>query len=395
MSAAPLDTQLGDLPPPSAAEREHSNRVVAHLVHAIAEAEGWISFADYMQAVLYAPGLGYYAAGARKLGTAGDFVTAPELTPLFGRALATQLAQALAAVAGGEIVELGPGSGRLAADVLTALAELETLPARYLLLEVSPDLRERQRKYLAARIPALMPRVLWVDTLPERWSGAILANEVLDAVPAHLVARRGGEWFERGVTVDQSAGLTFCDRPLSAGAVRDLAQARFPVDGDYVSELNPAAEALVAAIGHRCERGLLLLIDYGFPAREYYHPQRDGGTVMAHYRQRALGNPLVYPGLIDITAHIDFSAVARAGGAGGMTVAGFAAQAHFLVACGVLDALAGCGDPRSAPYLRAANAVQKLTSPAEMGELFKVLALTRGLELDLVGFRDGDRSHRL
>lgn len=395
MSTAPLDARLGALPPLSPTEREHSDRVVAHLVHAVAEAEGWISFADYMQAALYAPGLGYYVAGARKLGAAADFVTAPELTPLFGHALACQLAQVLGLVAGGEMIEVGPGSGCLAADLLTTLAEQETLPARYWLLEVSPDLRERQRNYLSARIPALMPRVAWIDTLPERWSGAVIANEVLDAVPAHVVARRDGEWLERGVTVDRRAGLTFCDRPLEPGMLRNMAQLRFPADGDYVSELNPAAEAFVTTLGQRCDRGLMLLIDYGFPELEYYHPQRDSGTLMAHYRQRALGNPFFCPGLIDITAHVDFSAVARAGSSAGMAVSGFAPQAHFLVACGVLDALARCGDPRSAAYLRAANAVQKLTSPAEMGELFKVLALTRDLEVELVGFRDGDWSHRL
>ncbi len=395
MSAAPLDARPTGLPLPSVAERAHSDRVVAHLVHTIAEAEGWISFADYMQAALYAPGLGYYAAGAHKLGPTGDFVTAPELTPLFGRALATQLAQVLAQVPDGEIVEVGPGSGCLAADLLTALAERDALPARYLLLEVSPDLRERQRRYLAARVPELMPRVRWLDALPERWSGAVLANEVLDAVPAHLIARRGGAWFERGVTVDAATRLAFCERPLAPGMLRNMAEERFPGDGDYASELNPAAEALVTTIGRRCDRGLMLLVDYGFPAAEYYHPQRDAGTLMAHYRHWTLADPFFYPGLVDMTAHVDFSAVAHAGAAGGMTVAGFASQAQFLVACGVLDALARCGDVQSAAYLRAANAVQKLTSAAEMGELFKVLALTRDLDLELVGFRDGDRSHRL
>src|SRR5208283_2540888 len=207
MSTAPLNIGPGGLPPPSAAEREHSDRLVAHLVHGIAEAEGWISFTDYMRAALYAPGLGYYAAGAHKLGAAGDFVTAPELTPLFGRALSAQLAQVLAQVTGGEIIEVGPGSGGLAADVLTTLAEQDALPAHYLLLEVSPDLRERQRRHLADRIPEFMPQVAWIDSLPECWSGAVIANEVLDAVPVHLVARRNGEWFERGVTVDATVGL--------------------------------------------------------------------------------------------------------------------------------------------------------------------------------------------
>jgi SAM-dependent MidA family methyltransferase len=395
MSTAPLDTRLAALPPPSAAERDHSKRLVAHLVRAIAEAEGWISFADYMHAALYAPGLGYYAAGAHKLGAAGDFVTAPELTPLFGRALAAQLAQVLPRGAQGEIVEVGPGSGCLAADILTALAELDALPARYLLLEVSPDLRERQRQRLAARVPEFLGRVRWIDALPETWRGAVIANEVLDAVPPHLVARRDGDWFERGVTVDATASLAFADRPLAAGLLRTMAQSRFPAAGDYVSELNPAAEALVRTFGERCERGLMLLVDYGFPEAEYYHPQRNAGTLMAHYRHHALADPFFYPGLSDMTAHVDFSAVARAGIAGGMAVSGFTSQAQFLIACGVLDELARCGDPESMDYLRAASAVHKLTSPAEMGELFKVLALTRSFDLDLIGFGAGERSHRL
>ena len=362
------------MPPPSDTERAHSARVVAHLVHAIADQEGWISFADYMNAALYAPGLGYYAAGAHKFGAGGDFITAPELTPLFGRTLAVQLAQVLAQVPDGEILEIGPGSGRLAADVLTALVGQGSLPSRYLLLEVSPDLRERQREHLAAKVGDLMPRVQWIDVLPERWQGAVVANEVLDAVPAHLVVRRDGQWFERGVSLDASAHLAFADRPLPVGMLRRMAESRFPDHGDYASEVNPTAEALVTGIAERCARGAMLLVDYGFPAAEYYHPQRDGGTLMAHYRHRTLADPFCYPGLIDMTAHVDFSAMARAGIAAGMSVAGFATQAHFLVNCGVLDALARCGDPQSAAYLRAANAVQRLTSPAEMGELFKVLA---------------------
>jgi len=217
MSPAPPDPRLSGLPPPSDTEHAHCARVVAHLVHAIADEEGWISFADYMNAALYAPGLGYYAAGAHKFGAGGDFITAPELTPLLGRTLAVQLAQVLAQVPDGEILEIGPGSGRLAADVLTALAGQGSLPSRYLLLEVSPDLRERQREHLAAKVGDLMPRVQWIDVLPERWQGAVVANEVLDAVPAHLVARRDRQWFERGVTVD--AGAHLADGPVDLGGV--------------------------------------------------------------------------------------------------------------------------------------------------------------------------------
>jgi SAM-dependent MidA family methyltransferase len=210
------------------------------------------------------------------------------------------------------------------------------------------------------------------------------------------VCWRDGNWLERGVTVSEEGRLTFADRPLVAEHLRDAARARFPaVEGDYLSEINPAAEALVGALARRCGAGTVLLIDYGFPASEYYHPQRSAGTVMGHYRHRTVDAPFLWPGLVDLTAHVDFSAMARAGIAGGMSVGGYATQARFLVNCGLLDQLSRVGDPRSAAYLREASAAQKLVSPAEMGELFKVLALVRGVETGLVGFREGDQSHRL
>jgi SAM-dependent MidA family methyltransferase len=395
MPLAPPDGTTQGVPAPSAEAQVHSSRVVAHLAQTIAEAGGWISFADYMGEVLYAPGLGYYAAGTRKFGAAGDYVTAPELTSLFGASLAVQLAQILGHVPDGEIIELGPGSGRLAADILTAMAEQAKLPARYRLLEVSPELRERQRVHLAEKAPELRARIEWIDLLPERWQGAVIANELLDSVPPHLVFRRGGAWFERGVTVDATGGLAHDDRPLAAGTLLNAAQARFPAEGDYLSEVNPAAEALVRTLALRCVCGAMFLVDYGFPAAEYYHPQRSAGTLMAHYRHRAVDDPFLLPGLADLTAHVDFTAIACAGVAGGMRVGGFATQARFLLNCGLLDALARSGDPQSTAYLRQASAVHKLTSPAEMGELFKVLALVRGVDFELAGFREGDQSHRL
>jgi len=373
----------------------HSARVVAHIERVIAASGGWISFADYMGAALYAPELGYYAAGARKFGAAGDFVTAPELTTLFGEALAVQIAGVLAQLPGSDLIELGPGTGRLAADVLSALAARSALPGRYCLLEVSPDLRERQRKEIGDRVPDLLSRVEWIDVLPVHWRGVLLANEMLDAVPPHLIARHRGAWFERGVQTASAGEMRFADRPLANGALRDAAEAAFPADGDYVSEINPATQALVRSLAQRCDAGALLILDYGFPASEYYHPQRSAGTVMAHYRHRVLDDPFFLPGLADLTAHVDFSAIARAGVAGRMSVAGYVTQARFLINCGILHALARRGDPQSAAYLREAAAVQKLLSPAEMGELFKVLAMAKAIEGDLTGFRDGDQSHRL
>ena len=395
MAYTPPSGDRAELPIPTHEALAHSARVVAHIERMIATSDGWISFADYMGAALYAPGLGYYVAGARKFGPAGDFVTAPELTALFGETLAAQIEAVLVQLPGSSVIELGPGTGRLAADVLTALASRDALPERYWLLEVSPDLRERQREHLRDRVPDLLPRVEWIDVLPGHWRGALLANEMLDAVPPHLIARQDGAWFERGVEIGAAGECRFADRPLAKGALRDAARSRFPDDGDYASEINPAAQALVRSLALRCDAGALLIFDYGFPASEYYHPQRNGGTVMTHYRHRTVDDPFFLPGLADLTAHVDFSAIAHAGVAGGMSLTGYATQARFLINCGILDALARRGEPQSAAYLREAAAVQKLLSPAEMGELFKALALAKDIDVDLIGFQDGDQSHRL
>jgi len=383
-----------DLPEPDADARAHSALVVDAVVRAVRQAGGFLPFDRYMQIALYAPGLGYYVAGARKFGAAGDFVTAPELTPLFGATLARQVAEILAATDAREIVEFGAGSGRLAADVLGALAATGALPTRYRIVEVSPELAQRQRDTLARHDAALASRVEWLAAPPERIDGVVVMNEVVDAVPPSLVARRDGAWRERGVVLRDDGTLALADRPLADANLRALAQARFP-DGDYASELNPAAEALVEDVGRRLVGGAMLVLDYGFPRHEYYHPQRDGGTLMAHRRHRAHGDPLSWPGLTDLTAHVDFTAVAEAGERAGLTVAGFASQAGFLLGLGVLDRLAAMGPPSSPAYLRAASAVQTLTSPAEMGELFKVLALARSDGIAWPGFALADMTHRL
>ena len=395
MMTAPPEARAFELPPPDDDALEHSGRVIAFVRAEIERAGGWIAFADYMQAVLYAPGLGYYVAGARKFGASGDFVTAPELTPLFGEALAASLASVLPSIAHAEVIELGPGTGRLAVDVLKALAAQDALPERYCLLEVSPDLRQRQRALLETEVPALMPRIAWLDRVPTRWRGVVLANEVLDAVPPQVIVRSGSCWFERGVALAPDRTLALADRPLAPGVLRSLAQQRFPLGGDYASEINVTAEALVSSLARHCEQGALFIIDYGYPASEYYHPERKQGTVMVHYRHRSLTDPLFHPGLADVTSHIDFSAIAHAGVAGGMSVAGYSTQAAFLVQAGIAAALARLGDPRSPGYIRAAAAMQTLVSPAEMGELFKVLAMVRERPGQIVGFDRYDQSHRL
>lgn len=381
------------LPSPDADARAHSDRVAAAVRERIRASGGWIAFSDYMQMVLYAPGLGYYAAGARKFGAGGDFVTAPELTPLFARALAKQVAAVLA-TCGGEVLELGAGSGRLASDLLPALEAEGASPTRYRILEPSPELRERQRHTLERNAARFTAQVEWLDALPAGIGGCVLMNEVLDAVPVSIVVRRAGNWLERGVC-DSAAGLAFEDRPLRAPALLALARARFPVGGDYASELNPAAEALVGALARRLQAGAMIVVDYGFPRHEYYHPQRFAGTLVGHYRHRVHDDPFLWPGLSDLTAHVDFTAMAEAGIAGGLAVAGFTTQAGFLVGCGILDRLKEVAPPESPVYIREASAVQKLLSPAEMGESFKVLALARGADIAWPGFGVADMRHRL
>lgn len=377
------------LPEPDPAAQAHSARVVAALRAAIAAGGGFLPLRDYMQLALYAPGLGYYVAGARKFGADGDFVTAPEMTPLFAQALAVDVAAVLAVTKDRDILELGAGTGRLAAGLLAALDAAGTPPARYRIVEVSPELRERQQATLQRD-----PRVEWLHAMPKTVSGAIVLNEVLDAIPPEVIARRGGAYCERGVTWHEGA-FAWRERALADERLRARAAARFPADGDYASELNPAAEALVEHLGRRLTEGALLAIDYGFPRHEYYHPQRAEGTLIAHYRHRATADPFVWPGLADLTAHVDFTAVAEAGERAGLHVAGYTAQGAYLIGCGILERLAAVGDARSAAYVREAAAVQRLTSPAEMGELFKVIALARSPAIAWRGFALVDASHRL
>jgi SAM-dependent MidA family methyltransferase len=380
------------LPAPSADALAHSQRVAAHLRSLIGDAGGWIPFSRFMEAALYAPGLGYYAAGANKFGAAGDFVTAPEMTPLFGRTLAHAIAPVLVET-GGSVLELGAGSGRLAVDVLGELQRIGALPARYALLEVSADLRQRQQDTIARELPQLRDRVQWLDTLPATFSGVILGNEVLDALPVEWVHWTDAGPRVRGVIVEHEQ-FAWQDRPIADPVLRARAEALSPTP-DYLSEINLAADALLASLATALQRGLLLLIDYGFSAAEYYHPQRHMGTLRAHYRHHALDDPFHLPGLTDLTAHVDFSAVARAGMAAGFTLAGYATQANFLLNSGLTELLAQTSAEDAAAWLPQANAVQRLVSPAEMGELFKVIALTKGNVPPLTGFARGDRQHTL
>ena len=381
------------LPTPDPTAHAHHLRVVADLHARIASAGGWLPFSAYMDAVLYAPGLGYYTAGATKLGAAGDFVTAPEMTPFFGRTLARAIAPALRETSGA-VLEIGAGSGRLAVDILGALETLDTLPERYCILDVSADLRLRQQATLAEALPHLVGRVEWLDALPQDFVGVVLGNEVLDALPVDRIHWTLDGPMSQGVAVVDGE-FVWQDRAIDDPTLRRRADA-LGLPAGYVSEINLAAEALVASIGRALTRGLVLMIDYGFGAREYYHPQRVAGTLRVHYRHHALDDPFYLPGLCDLTAHVDFSAMHRAAESAGLSLAGYASQAGFLLDAGLTDLMQTLSPHDAASYLPQANAVQRLVSPAEMGELFKAIAWTRGEQIPVVGFgRSGDRRHTL
>ena len=417
----------------SASTADAGGPLVARIASRVAAAGGWMPFDDFMAEALYAPGLGYYSGGRRIFGLGpeggSDFVTAPELSPFFGRALAVQVREALAASGTGRVYEFGAGSGALAEQLLEALdaddADDDGMlrqPVDLTIVELSGALRERQQ----ARLARFAPRVQWLDAWPETMEGVVVGNEVLDAMPVKLLHRAGGCWHERGV-VDlyppggrrslppEGAGR---DGPGGAGSRAPLAgndggvprrfafadlDAPFALEGETqaasalmdgffpdgsVTEIHTIAESFVASLADRLRRGVALLVDYGFPEHEYYHPQRTGGTLMCHQAHLADGDPLVDVGAKDITAHVNFSGIALAAQEAGLTVLGYTSQARFLINCGLVDLLA------AASVAERANA-QKLVNEHEMGELFKVIALARDCELDPVGFRSGDRSHML
>ena len=339
---------------------------------AIAAAGGWISFERYMQLALHEPGIGYYASGAQKFGARGDFVTAPELGTLFGRTLARALQPFE------RVLEFGAGSGALA-EALTGELDCE-----YLILETSAELRERQHTRLGDRVRHL-------DRLPENFRGAMIANEVVDAMPVHLVHWTSSGILERGVT----AQLAWADRPAGAPLLEAARALEVPIP--YVSEINLAARAWMRSLVQALEAGAIFVIDYGFPRKEYYHPQRSSGTLMCHYQHRAHADPLARPGEEDITAHVDFTALAEAAHDAGAEILGYTTQAQFLVNCGITDVLAQTNAENALRYAPIAAQAQRLLSPAEMGELFKVLAVGKGptVPRPLAGFTRGDRSHTL
>ncbi|MBB5193287.1 SAM-dependent MidA family methyltransferase [Silvimonas terrae] len=373
-----------------------SEQLVNRIKQAIDDAGGWLSFSDYMRRALYEPGLGYYSGGATKFGEAGDFVTAPELSPLFGACLATTTAQVLQALGTGDVLEFGAGTGKLAAQILTELERLDTLPRHYYIVDLSAELKERQRATLQTLVPHLAERVIWLDTLPVMFNGMVIANEVFDAIPCALVYRNdNGALFERGVVWRDNV-LAFDDQPMAQGGLHDAAMA-LDLPGDYLTEIQPELPGFMASVGEMIERGAALFIDYGFPAMEYYHPERRQGTLMAHYRHHSLTDPFYLPGLADLTCHVDFSAVYHHADQHGLQLEGYVSQAQYLLNSGLTARLAAVGADNVKQYAPVAAAVHKLTSPAEMGELFKAIAFSRNLTLPtlLTGFERGDDSYKL
>jgi SAM-dependent MidA family methyltransferase len=369
----------------TALQAAQSDAVAAAVRAAIAVHGGWLPFEDYLRLVLYAPGLGYYSAGSVKFGAAGDFVTAPELSSLFAHCVANQCAQVLA-ITGGDVLELGAGTGSLAAGVLTRLAALGQLPRRYLILEVSAELRARQRQALSALAPALAARVQWLDALPAvPIAGVMIANEVADALPFQRFVIDGAAAYERGVGLSADGQLIDADRPASPALQAELA--RLAPQGwppHYESELCPMLGPWIAAVAQALAHGVLLLIDYGLPRHEYYHWQRNRGTLRCHFRHRAHDDPLLYPGVQDVTAWVDFTRVAEAGCDAGLDVTGFCTQAAFLLANGIEAEVAAADD--AVARARLAAQARVLLLPGEMGERFKVMALTRGFDEPMRAF---------
>ncbi len=383
---------ISALPIPNLEAQAHSQQLRALIQTKISQNDGWLSFADFMHLALYTPGLGYYSGGAKKFGAGGDFVTAPEISPLFAQTLAKQALQVLAATQG-NILELGAGTGRLAADLLLTLQESNQLPERYFILEVSAHLRQVQLETLQKKLPEnLMQRVAWLDVLPTHFVGLILGNEVLDAIPVHLIYNGQLGLCERGIAF--SDAFVWQDKQLTAGNLFNFLR-DYSLPHDYLTEVCPAAVGLIHSLAQALERGVILMIDYGFSAREYYHPQRHLGTLMCHYQHYAHTDPLMNVGLQDITAHVDFTSIAHAGMDQGLELSGFCSQSQFLINCGILEVMSQVSPNDMACYAPLAAAAQKLLSPAEMGDLFKVVAFSKSIDEPLIGFLSGDKSHTL
>jgi SAM-dependent MidA family methyltransferase len=385
------------LPRPAADAAAISAELCLLIGEEIERAGGWIGFDRYMALALYQPGLGYYSNGKPVFGPVGDFVTAPELTPLFGAALSRQIGAWLAACTADDplVIEFGAGSGALASQLLNSLERQGFGQLRYQIVELSADLRRLQHQTIAARLPQMVDRVQWLDAIPQDIRGVVVGNEVLDAMPVRTFEWDGLRLMEVGVAM-ADGDLCWAARPADAALqamVAELGVDRGAWHLPYRSEVCPQQAAWLATVAQALQAGAILLLDYGFPAGEYYHPQRVGGTLMSHYRHRSLTDPFVWPGLQDITAHVDFSRLLGAGEAAGLRALGYTSQARFLLNCGLLDELEALPRDEQRLWFSQAHAVQRLLSEAEMGELFKVIAFGKAMPAgaSLPGFVEGDR----
>ena len=387
-----LTIPTSTLPAPSEEALLHSQQLALLIRDEIRQCGGWLSFAQFMQMALYTPKLGYYSGGAKKFGMGGDFITAPEISPLFAKTLAYQVKQILQETKG-NILELGAGTGRLATDMLHALQAMQQLPERYYILDVSAHLRRIQLETMRSELPSdLVDRVVWLDSLPDKFTGLVLGNEVLDAVPVNLVYASDQRLYERGVAYEKD--FFWQDKSISEGDLFD-AVSMYAFYDQYLTEASPQSVGLIHSLARMLDAGVILMLDYGFPAHEYYHPQRNQGTLMCHYQHYAHGNPFINIGLQDITSHVDFTRIAQAGLECGLQLQGFCSQAQFLMNCGILNVMSKVSPHNIAEYAPLAAAAQKLLSPAEMGDLFKVIALAKKFEPPLLGFVSGDKSHTL
>lgn len=384
------------LPPPSPEAIALSQRLTTTIRQAIHKAGGAIPFVEFMNQALYTPGLGYYSAGSYKLGVSGDFITAPEISPFFSQCVARQCQQVLATFEDSIILEFGAGSGKMAAEILKELERLNCLPKQYFILEVSADLQQRQRETLQEQVPQLFKRVQWLERLPTQpLQGIILANEVLDAMPVQRFRIDAQEISEFYVSLAEQNDNSFqwqvlptCNDSLRANV--EILRPSLPVG--YISEINLALPAWIQSLADILVAGMVLLIDYGFPHQEYYHPQRDQGTLMCHYQHHAHNDPLILVGIQDMTAHVNFTAVAEAAVVAGLQVSGYTSQANFLLNSGLPELLSTLNYNDTKTYLQQTQQVKTLILPSEMGELFKVIALTRHLDMPLLGFAQDERA---
>ncbi|MDR3491057.1 MAG: SAM-dependent methyltransferase [Gammaproteobacteria bacterium] len=388
---------MSTLPTPSADALEHSQTLSNLIREKITKNQGAISFADFMELALYAPGLGYYSAGSQKLGASGDFITAPEISPLFARCIAHQCHPILTALDHGSILELGAGTGKFARDLLQELSHLNCLPENYFILEVSAELRERQKIFLKKECIDFFERIVWLDKLPhKKINGIIFANEVMDAMPIHFFQIIKNKIIERGVDFENDH-FVWKIIPEDKTKIHDqltTLQNELHLQEGYISEINTLLPSWIKSLENALNKGVILLFDYGFGRAEYYHPDRNMGTLMCHYQHHRHSDPFLFLGLQDITAHVDFTTVAESAVNANLQIGGYTTQAAFLLNCGILK-LAEQQTLSDVEHYKQNQAIKLLTLPSQMGELIKVIALKKNIDMPLKGFAEHDRRRDL